>query len=499
MSAQRSQLSVAAVSAFLFGLAGVNVSLAQEVKNTPAENERAMPGMIHMGSATPARAKFVLSGGLGYGFLDETDAWDGGHRAFGSVGAAFAPVPAFAFGLDLRGHLDAYGQTDNGSETNLYGEPRLNARFSSGINPDLYWGAALDFRLVGAEAPSIDFPSTSPTLRGLLTAQLNPGTWLSSQLGVHIDRSAEAVPDPGVLSPADQRSLGASSWNAVVWGLGVSHALESKTELLAEVGGQFLIGANAPAAGESPLAASVGARHPLSHNISAMALADVSFSARPDAVPTDDMIPMLPRFSVGALLIWRLDESDKPAKRPKVEPRPEPEPEPVVEPEPPPTKSITGKVVDEGGRPLADVELTLTPADGEPVVERSYADGSFEFKDVPADAQVEIKVMTPGYDDVTLEVGKDEVETREVVMRPSVPAGQVKGKVLDLQGNPIQAKITVTPGSHDVEVTAEGAFDLLLSPGRYTVKFEHEDYTTQVRKIRVKNRSVVILNIALER
>ena len=66
-------------------------------------------------------------------------------------------------------------------------------------------------------------------------------------------------------------------------------------------------------------------------------------------------------------------------------------------------------------------------------------------------------------------------------------------------GQPIAATITVTPGNHSVTVRADGSFDLELAPGTYTVKFQHEDYATQRRTIRLQDRGVVILNIALIR
>jgi len=73
----------------------------------------------------------------------------------------------------------------------------------------------------------------------------------------------------------------------------------------------------------------------------------------------------------------------------------------------------------------------------------------------------------------------------------------VKGEVRDLKGNPLAAKIIITPGDKVIEVAKDGMFELELAPGRYTLRFEHPDLAPQKRVISVQDRGVVILNIAL--
>jgi hypothetical protein len=43
------------------------------------------------------------------------------------------------------------------------------------------------------------------------------------------------------------------------------------------------------------------------------------------------------------------------------------------------TAPVSGTVVDEGGRPLADAQVTLLREGVEPIVQRSFANGGFEF------------------------------------------------------------------------------------------------------------------------
>ena len=144
------------------------------------------------------------------------------------------------------------------------------------------------------------------------------------------------------------------------------------------------------------------------------------------------------------------------------------------------------------------MQLTLTREGAEPLTGRTYADGSFEFDEVPNGALV-LEAATAGYDSSKVELAEGDERQTEIVLRPAVPAGQVRGKVLDLKGNPIAATITITPGAQTVTVDPDGSFELELPPGKYTVVFEHEDYTKQQRRIRVHDRGVVILNIALTR
>jgi hypothetical protein len=131
-----------------------------------------------------------------------------------------------------------------------------------------------------------------------------------------------------------------------------------------------------------------------------------------------------------------------------------------------------------------------------PRVERTFADGAFHFESVPEGA-IELRVDTPGYEAATIDIAKGEQRSSEVMLRPAVPAGQVRGRVLDLRGRPLAANISITPGDSPVSVGADGSFELELAPGSYVVEFRHEGHTTQKRKIVVANRGVVILNIAL--
>src|SRR5690606_22559345 len=194
-----------------------------------------------------------------------------------------------------------------------------------------------------------------------------------------------------------------------------------------------------------------------------------------------------------------LQKKDPPPPPPPVKKK---EKEKEVKPAPPPkpvihTSKANGSIVDEGGRPLSDVEVILTQEGTAPRTTRSFADGRFVFEEVPVKGNVQLEIKTPGYEVVKLSYAEGAERNAEVVMYPALPAGQVRGAVLDLAGNPVVATIEITPGDHVVEVNADGSFELGISPGKYTVRFRHDDFKNQRRVVVVQDRGVVILNIAL--
>lgn len=474
----------------------------------PNPGERGFPAVIRVGVPVPLPAPFVVSAGAGYGRLDDSESVEGGHRLRSGVAGAFSIRPNLGLGVDLRGVWDSYSDLSD-SATKLYGEPRVTARWVQDGNRSTAFGAELDLRLIGAEAPSIEWAATTPTLRGLLGTQISPSSWLAANLGFSLDRSSKAIPDPERLSSADKRTLGAASANSIHWGVGASHRLKPELELLGELSGELLVGSEAPAAVESPARLSIGARRQLSDAWSILASAELGLSARPDPLDAALLMPLDPRVGAGLTLIWQLGQ-EQPRPRPVMDATTEPGPEPEVEPEvpvpatpdvhPEPARlqPIAGTVVDEGGRPMPDVEVSLLQEGDQPLLVHTLADGSFEITEAP-EGPLTLRVETPGFDPSTVDVGATREGHVEIVLRPAVPAGQVRGKVVDLGGRAIAAMITVSPGDQVISVSADGSFELELPPGDYSVEFEHQDYSTQRRTIHVADRGVVILNIALTR
>jgi hypothetical protein len=463
----------------------------------PGLGVRAMPSIVRAGIPVPADDTLVLTGNVGYGYLDAVEEQSAGSRGLGGLALAYSPLPQLTIGADVVGRRDNF---DDG--VNLYGEPRLSLRFASRLSRTQFLGVMLDARFVGAEAPSVEWRATSPSLRGLYGARLGSGTWLGVELGFELDRSEQAVPDLRRVSATDERTLGASSWSAVPIGIGVAREVGDTWQLLGEAGGDWLVGQNSPGVAQFPWRVGAGVRHQLSRSWTAQLGVEVSLSSR-EAVAASRTLSREPRVLGFAALGWALErEVPKPpvavAKVVTQKSAPivvEPKEE---APKAPPSSSVVGMLVDEGGRPMADGEVILVREGVEMARVRTAADGQFSFEGVVLGAVV-LRVQESGYDALEFTLGPGEPRTAELVLRPAVPAGQVRGKVLDLQGMPILAQVRVSPGDLNLTVALDGSFELDLAPGRYTLRFDHPEFAPQRRTIVVKDRGVVIINIGLVR
>jgi Carboxypeptidase regulatory-like domain len=470
--------------------------VGQANAQAPGNGVRAMPAVVNVGVAAPAEATVVVAGGVGYGYLDAGEGQPAAGRAAGGLALAFSPLPELTFGADVTGRRDGYYDG-----VNWYGEPRLSARFATALSATQFLGATLDARFIGAEAPSIEWTATSPSLRGLYAARLRRQTWLGVEIGFELDRSVEALPHLARMSVTDKRTLAASSWNSIPVGLGVAHDLGAAWQLLGELSGKWLVGAANPTVLQSPWRGSAGVRHRLSPSWSAQLGVEVALSQRP-TLPAAQTLPQEPRVSGFLGLVWTLPREVAIAKAPpKLKPPPKPvfvAPVQVEAPKPPLSAPVVGTLVDEGGRPLADAKVVLLREGVEVGHVRTTGDGQFAFDQVTL-GPVVLRVNESGYEPIEVSVGAAETRSAELVLRPAVPAGQVRGKVLDLQGNPITAQVTVKPGELSSTTALDGSFELDLAPGRYTVRFEHPSFAPQRRTIVVKDRGVVILNISLVR
>jgi len=475
-------------------LAALLVALPTRAEEpAPGLSARAMPGIVNLGLPAPAPHGFSLGASAGGGWIEPVGQPPvGAGRLTGGFAAAYAPLPALAFGLDLSGRADFLSTP----ETNASAEPRLTARAVVLPQGPVRLGFEADVRFVGVAAPSIDWAATSPSLSALVAWVPKPGTWVGGTLGFHFDRSAEAVPDPSVVSAADRITLGASSWPALRAGLGVSHRLDAAPlDLLAEISADFLVFDSPPPLGESPMRLSAGARYHLSPGLALLAAAQVGLSARPATLSGDTLIPIEPRLGGQLALSWTIHPAKKAAppkeaQKPVVAPPPPPPP-PVA-----PASPVRGRVVDEAGQGLPDVEVTLE-AQGTSRAIRTAADGTFEFPGVDDDAPVVARASAAGYDPEAAELVPGRERQVELILRPAVPAGQVRGTIVDMAGHPVAAKITIDPGGLVLQVPADGTFNIELSPGEYRLRAEHPDFAPQGRVIVVVERGVVILNIAL--
>lgn len=493
-------------------LAGVSLASVNAEAQLPTSSNRAMPGLVRVGVPVVAETPFAVGVGAGAGWLDQAQNSQAGIRLLGSAALAVNVAPSLQLGADLSGTRDNFGDEING-----YGEPRLSARFVAPSNTRHAWGAELDARFVGGEAPSIEWSATSPSLRGLYGYRATEQLWVVGTLGLHLNRSAQAIPDVELIADNDRRSLMASTWSGVPWGLGLGYQARPGTNLSGELTGEWLIGDQAPPLLVSPIRLTAGVQQRLSENFAGFVAVEVGLSRR-HALVAEQIWVEEPRLAGLLGFTWLLSkpQSAKPVVKRAPPPPPPPPVPPVVEtpkelepavppPAPIPVSPVGGTIVDEGGRPMADVEVVLQQEGQPPRSERTFADGRFEFREVPVGG-VSLTVAEPGYDRVVVTLAPEQTSASEIVLRPAVPAGQVRGKVLDLQGNPVAAQVKVngdgrsqTGTEQIITVAADGSFELDLVPGRYLVRFEHAEFAPQRRSIVVKNKGVIILNIALIR
>ena len=466
-----------------------------------ADNAKALPGFIRMSAAVPSRALVSLAAQGSYGLFNPVSGFDGPSVKWsGLLGVGVTPIKYFSARFSLRGDYNRSATTTREKVGSLYGEPEIGLRAQLPMDR-LYLGAELETRFVGSEAPNIDFSATTPTLRALATYDLNGQTWLGAQFGFRWDQSHNAIDDLDLRDDVDRRTLSASSFNAVELGLAASHRW-GKLEVLGELSADVLVGRDAPRFKEDPISFDVGARYDLLPDLNLRAHLEYSPTTYRIPYPTDFFIASRPRFEMGLGLSVHFGVAKAPPPVRVEGPQeakkdPTPSPPPVLVPE---TGGVRGRVIDEAGQPIPDVRVVLSSAEGEAVEVYTDERGEFNLPQVLTGPSA-VEFSTPGFDPVTqqIDVEKDADQVVEATLYESLPAGQVRGRVLDFNGEPLAATVTISPGDAIAPVSADGSFSIDLKPGKYKVRFTYEGYTPQIRVVHVQDKGVVVLNIALHK
>jgi hypothetical protein len=157
-------------------------------------------------------------------------------------------------------------------------------------------------------------------------------------------------------------------------------------------------------------------------------------------------------------------------------------------------------VAEDGVTPLAHAEVTLTPAlGGEKQQTKTDEDGRFESGDLlPGDVIVDISA--PGFTPIKKTITISETSPPiDIVVSHALPAGEVRGVVLDLGGKPIMATVRIDPGGVDVPLGPDGRFRTDVQPGSYDVIIRAPGYVDQKRHITVERDGVVLVDILLRK
>ncbi len=100
----------------------------------------------------------------------------------------------------------------------------------------------------------------------------------------------------------------------------------------------------------------------------------------------------------------------------------------------------------------------------------------------------------------TREVVKEKIVERVVrVEAPSPTVGALKGRVLDLDEQPLQAKLTITPeaGGEAKQLDAFPAYDTRLPPGEYHLEASAPGYLVRGRDVTLKAGETVLFDFTL--
>lgn len=462
---------------------------AEPSKTGVASN--ALAGIARVGIAETSDP--TLAATFGYG-LTEAQSDDDGlhHRASLRAAAGAAPLPWVGVGLTLDGRYDAHPD-DSGSIVDAGLVTRLVPNLDS-----LKLGVELGAWAPGTEGAKNTLDALSFDARAL--AGYDTGSVvLGSHVGFRLDRSAAAGANAARLDRGDRLALGASDYDAILAGVGAIGRL-GRTELLAEVSADVLVGSGAPPLRESPLRASAGVREPLSSRLGLEVLLSASLSSRPGIEPDDPLIPIAPRFSAFAGLRYQFAHEPAPASpsrrpRPKVKAAPKPKPEPVTLP--PAESTLELALTDDLGNPLAGARVSLQ-IDGRAIDIPGDGSGRYRAEQLPVGKgklSVTAERFEPAGREIELRASKP--LQLEIVLEALPPPSQVRGIVRTFGGRAVAAKIRIEPLGSETTAGSDGSFQVDVPPGDYEVVIEARGFRTQRRKVRVEEEGVVILNADL--
>lgn len=490
----------------------------QDVASTVGASASGLPGLGRVAVAAPKELPHAGAAvGMGYGFTEAQgvpNAESGPHhRALGTLALMAQPLRFLAAALVLDGRYDAHPDDVLGSSSSTVGEPRLFVRANEAVGRSFALGAQLGVWVPGGEAPSLRFEAA--TLDALLLATYAPpgsDLALSLNAGYRIDRSAQVLGarDRPRLRAGDRLALHLSDSDAILLGLGASKRLggretpAARIELLGELTWDVLIGANAPAALESPLRLGLGARYHLKEDeesfgaLQLEARTELSLSARPSSGPTDALVPVDPRFAIILGVRWTPALGARPKPRTDAD---GPAAAGSGGAAAPVASALRGRVTaTETGLPIPSARVTVTSDDPAQPGERSAetrADGAFEVTELRP-GRVHVVVKAAGFDDASADANATATAAVvEVVMKKAIKPGQLRGLVRSFNGKALAATIRVEPLGVEAKTDADGTFQIDVPPGSYEVVVAATGHAGQRRPVQVEENGVTILNADL--
>lgn len=462
---------------------------------------RGAPGYFRVPVVAAAPRGMTLAGGLAYGFTEaRVEAPGAHHRLQGRVAASVAPLSWLGLAAMARVRHDRHGEDELGADHGTVVEGQLHGRAGTRLGSDLHLGVAFGASFIRGE--SLARSLSSPSVDGQLLAAYLPKDAplsLGIALGYRYDGRSGVIEDPARYRAGDRLALGISAFDAVPLGVGTSYRF-GKTELVAELSGDLLVGSGAPPLLQSPLRATLGARHRWTDELALRLMTDTSLSSPPATGADDPLSPVEPRFQVLMGLAYHVvswePEPTPAVRRPTTLRRPEPKPAPKP---PAPDVTLEVDVTTREGYPLSDATVRVE-FDGKSVAVPHHNLQSFRLE-APMPLQgtlvVEAERLQTQRRQVTLRPERPNVFV--VQLEPAAPSGQIRGRVRSPSGRGLRASIRIEPLGRRLKTAEDGSFEVDVPPGSYDVLIEAAGHGKQRRTVKVARDGVVVLNADLLR
>lgn len=473
-----------------------------------SENLDALPGIYRVGVPAVAAPRFAAAAGLQYGHTEPQNDETSGHQQIGaSLAAGVAPWSFAAAAVRLDFRHDIHGDDALGGDSGSVVDVTPVLRGGGVVAGKLHLGGEVRARFTGALlANGVPTPETEFSA---LAAYTGLPTWaFAFQGGYRLGQRGEIENAAANLRPGDRVVLGISQFDAVLLGLGLSKRI-SRTEILGELSWDILVGSGAPSATDSPFRMTAGIRQHLSKKLLLQGTFEVLPLGRAPSLSDSPLVPIEPRFTVQAGVIFRFGKKEPqhpPGKVEKVQ-----QPEPQVEPQPPPVvKTVPGSlevtVTDASGHPISDAKVTLEMAasndePSETIIVPLLRENTYildEARPGVAKLKIEAALLRPHEQDLTIEEGNAEKIAVQLRVQANI-GSQLRGLVRAYSGKGLPASIKVTPGGHTANCNEKGEFEINLPPGTYEVIISSDGYNEQRRKLSVGKEGVTVLNADLQR
>jgi hypothetical protein len=454
-------------------------------------------GVVRVGIPTASSPQINLAGTAGYGLTESLGTVDGNHhRLFGRLALGAHVAPWLALALSLNGRFDRHPRDDQGIDYGGTGDPRLLVRAGGALGELFQLGGEVELWVPGGEAPSMEWAASTVDFKLLPALAPHGGPWFVGLLaGFRLDQSAAAAPQLESLRQGDRIALGLSEDHSVLLGLAGTYSW-SRTQLLAEVSWDLLVGGSVSSPLQCPIRADLGVRQAFVDKLIVELLAEVGLSQRPGVGSSDPLVPIEPRFSVSLGLRYSFDLRKKDTAEADSElPLEQAPPNAAV------TATVSGTLVDPSGAPVPGVELSLRLEDGTVRLATTDSAGGFAFDSVPR-GRVELRANEPRFEqgvwDFVVDAGPLVLGQRTLHPVEGEPlSSQLRGLVRSFSGEKIPAKVTVEPIGAELTCQEDGTFQLDVPPGAYEVHVRAPGFLSQTRKVVVEENGVSILNIDL--